>query len=72
MRPHDDLFVRKFAQKVGWKQVGTELRLAHTGRNVDDYTVFAPVYDVVEDFAERTVVSALFEPRIDGVCEAYD
>ena len=64
------MIIQVLPQKVGRKQVGGELRLAHTRRNVDDQPLFAPLDHILEQRGEFAVVSAFLEARIDPVREA--
>ena len=70
VRAHDDLFLGVFTQKIGREEVGAELRLAHTGRDVDDDTLFSPLNHVREDSGQLPVVGPDLEARVDRRSEA--
>ena len=69
VRRHNDLFVGVLPQKPRREQVGAELRLTHTGCNVDNHTFFLTGGHIGKYFRQFPVVCALFEPRIHRVSE---
>ena len=48
MGAHDDFLFWVVTQKVRWEQVAGELRLTHTGCNIDNHPFLFTVYDVLE------------------------